>query len=371
MRRWKPIGAAVAVLAVAGALVVGVLHGPGTPVAGPAPTVSVSAPPQAGTVAGASLVFATFNVCKVSCDAPAPSWDVRRARVARVITTSGADVIGLQEVTFNPTSNAKTQFLDVQNLIAPAGYVAPTMPAAADQCRWTAANPHPCDNTTGIVFNSRTVSQVTTPNGTASAGTLPSSGVVGGLDSESAVRKISWAYLQGAAGTGPFLVVSVHTDNSQDPAAEASRVVLGQALGPWADAWNAAHGFPGVPTLMLGDLNSYKKRQPNGMQQVMVDNGWLDTASAPQKRNVQYSTINHNPKLPADQQGFPKAPYIFRTSKNNPVLDATRIDYVMARGAGLSAADYEVVIHLLPDGSFDPEYQASDHQMVRSTITFP
>ena len=53
------------------------------------------------------------------------------------------------------------------------------------------------------------------------------------------------------------------------------------------------------------------------------------------------------------------------------MLDATRIDYVMARGAGLSAADYEVVIHLLPDGSFDPEYQASDHQMVRSTITFP
>ncbi len=372
MKRKMRVGAVVAAAAVAAALVVGVLgvvRTSTTPVAEPAPTVSVSAAPEAGTI-GASLVMATFNVCKVSCDAPAPSWDVRRERVARVITESGLDVVGLQEVTFNPTAFAKTQFLDVQNLIRPAGFVAPTMPAAADQCRWTASNPHPCDHTTGIVFNTRTVSQATTPNGSASAGTLPSSAVASGLDPASAVRKISWAYLQGGNGTGPFLVLSIHTSNGKDGATEASRVALGQALGPWADAWNAAHGLAGVPTVMLGDLNSYKKRQPNGMQQVLVGSGWLDAATAPERRNVQYSTINHNPKLAANEQGFPRAPYIFRTSRSNPVLDATRIDYVMARGGDVSAADYEVVIRLLADGSFDPQYQASDHQMVRSTITF-
>lgn len=369
MRRWKPIAAVAAVLVVAGALAVGVLNGPTSPIAEPAPTVSVSAPPLAGTV-GASLVFASFNVCKVSCDAPAPAWDIRRDRVARVITESGLDVVGLQEVTFNPTSTAKTQFLDVQNLIRPAGFVAVTMPPAADECRWTAANPHPCDNTTGIVYNSRTVSQVTTPNGSASAGTLPASEIASGQDADSAIRKISWAYLQGNNGTGPFLVVSVHTSNGKDGSSEASRVALGQALGPWVDAWNAAHGLPGVPSVMLGDLNSYKKRQPNGMQQIMVDTGWQDAANAPEKRNIQYSTINHNPKLAASEQGFPRSPYIFRTSRTNPVLDATRIDYVMLRGATVTPNDYEVVIRLLPDGSFDPQYQASDHQMVKSTVAF-
>lgn len=372
MRRSTRVGAVVAAAAVSAALVasaIGVLGGGPAPVAEPVPTVAVTAPPQAGTV-GAALVMATFNVCKVSCEAPAPSWDVRRERVARVITESGLDVVGLQEVTFNPTAFAKTQFLDVQNLIRPAGFVAPTMPPAADQCRWTASNPHPCDHTTGIVFNTRTVSQVSTPNGSPSAGTLPSSAVASGLDPASAVRKISWAYLQGNNGAGPFLVLSIHTSNGKDGATEASRVALGQALGPWADAWNAAHGLAGAPTVMLGDLNSYKKRQPNGMQQVLVQTGWTDAASAPERRNVQYSTINHNPKLAANEQGFPRAPYIFRTSRSNPVLDATRIDYVMARGATLSPADYEVVIRLLPDGSFDPQYQASDHQMVRSTIVF-
>lgn len=368
MRRWRIAGGGLAVVALAGVVTLGVLSMSSAPTA--EPPVSVTVPPQAGTVSGGSLVMATFNVCKVSCTAPAPSWDVRRDRVARVISESGLDVVALQEVTFNPTPFAKTQFLDVQNLVRPAGFVAPTMPANADQCRWTASNPHPCDHTTGIVFNTRTVSQATTPNGSASAGTLPAGGIVPGLDAASSVRKVAWAYLQGNNGTGPFLVVSIHTSNGKDPATEASRVALGAALGPWADAWNAAHGFPGVPTMLMGDLNSYRKRQPNGIQQVLVDNGWIDAASAPERRNVQYSTINHNPRLPAAEQGFPRSPYVFRTSKNNPVLDATRLDYVMARGAGVSARDYEVVIRLLPDGSFDPQYQASDHQMVRATISF-
>lgn len=369
MKRWMRVGAAVAAVAVVGALLVNAIER--TSPSAEAPVVTtVTAPPQPGTIGGASLVMATFNVCKVACSAPAPSWDVRRDRVARVITESGLDVVGLQEVTYNPTPFAKTQFLDVQNLVRGAGFVAPAMPPAADQCRWTASNPHPCDHTTGIVFNTRSVRQVTTPNGSASAGTVPASVVASGQDPASAVRQVTWAYLEGLNGSGPFLVISVHTSNGKDGASEASRITFGQALGAWADAWNAQHGLAGAPTIMLGDLNSYKKRQPSGIQQVLVDDGWLDAATAPDKRNVQYSTINHNPKLAASEQGFPRSPYVFRTSKANPVLDATRIDYVMARGGGVSALDYEVVIRLLPDGSFDPQYQASDHQMVRATISF-
>jgi endonuclease/exonuclease/phosphatase family metal-dependent hydrolase len=334
--------------------------------------VTVAVTPLAATVAvGPQLVFATFNVCKVDCAAPAPSWDVRRDRVARVIVESGLDVVGLQEVTFNPTSTAKTQLLDVQNLVAPRGFVSPTFTKDSDQCRWTAPGAKACTHTTGLLFNSATVRQATTPNGTPSAGTLPMSDIAAGLTPDAAPRKVTWAYLEGLNGTGPFLALSVHTESAKDSANEASRVAFGAALDGWVLAWDAAHGMTGVPTVLMADLNSYRKRQPEGVQQVLANGGWLDTATAPVKRNVEYSTINYNPLLGLTEQGFPPKPYQFRTSKKNPVLDATRIDYVLAKGAGLQAVDYEVVIRLNPDGTFNPDYQASDHQMVRASIAFP
>jgi hypothetical protein len=42
----------------------------------------------------------------------------------------------------------------------------------------------------------------------------------------------------------------------------------------------------------------------------------------------------------------------------------------MAKGGGVQALDYEVVIRLNADGTFAADYQASDHQMVRSTMAF-
>lgn len=330
---------------------------------------------QAAT-SGVPVVVASFNVCKVDCAPPAPSWDVRRERVARVIAETGADVIGVQEATNNPTSTAKTQAEDIANLAAAAGYRVPSYANDANECRrprtpsGQLAGPSPCDNTAMLLYRASTIEQVALPGGMPSAGIVMTSSIAAGLDAASGTRSVAWAYLQ-AAGTGPFLAVSLHTDSAKTPEAEASRVALANALGPWAEAWNAAHGLPGVPVVLMADLNSYAKRQPNGAQKVLVDTGWTDAYQAPAKRNVQFSTINYNPLLGVNEQGFPAKPYEFRTSKKNPVLNATRIDYVMARGAGIAPLDYEVVIRLNPDGTFAPEYQASDHQMVRATLLFP
>ena len=90
----------------------------------PVVLVTSAQPVQA---ASGNLVFASFNVCKIACAAPAPSWDIRRDRVARVIGESGAEVVGLQEATNNPTTTAKTQVADIQTLLAPAGYVSPVL----------------------------------------------------------------------------------------------------------------------------------------------------------------------------------------------------------------------------------------------------
>lgn len=332
---------------------------------------------EAATTRGPALVFASFNVCKVSCAPPAPSWDVRRERVARIIGETGADVIGIQEATNNPTSTAKTQAEDIVNLAAGRGFASPRYPIDANECRrprdaaGQLAGASPCDNTALLLYRSSTVQQVRLPGGQASAGILLTSSVAPGVDPLSAIRSVAWAYLQGANGTGPFLAVSLHTDSAKTAEAEASRVAIGGALDDWASAWNARHGMEGTPVVLMADLNSYRKRQPRGVQQVLVGQGWVDAASAPTKRNVQYSTINYNPLLGLDEQGFPAKPYEFRTSKKNPQLDATRIDYVMARGDGIEPLDYEVVIRLNPDGTFAVDYQASDHQMVRATLMFP
>lgn len=319
-------------------------------------------------------MFATFNVCKVFCAAPAPSWEVRRTKVAQVIAESGADVLGLQEVTNHAVSSGRTQRQDVQDLTASLGYEEPRFPVEANECRrprdaaGELAGPSPCDNTAGLLYRTSTVRQLPSPNGMPTAG-IVQLGSIAAMDPESAKRSVMWAYLEGLNGAGPFLAVSVHTASAKTPEAEASRVVLGSALAGWAVGMNAKHGFSGVPVILLADLNSYAKRQPDGVQAVLVRNGWVDAFTAPTRRNIQYSTINYNPQL-VDGFGFPAKPYIFRKTTRNKLGAATRIDYIMAFGPGVRMLDYEVVIRLNPNGTFNQAYQASDHQMVRATLAF-
>lgn len=275
------------------------------------PTVIKPMPAQVAT--SQSLAFASFNVCKTTCSMPAPTWEVRRERVARTILESDADVIGLQEVTHHPTAAAKTQYLDLVSLLRPHGFTAAMYTPDSDTCRWTADRPHPCTHTTGLVFRSSVVRQVAMPDGRASAGTIPMSDITPALTVEAAGRKVVWAYLQGVPDSPggqvpPFLALVVHTSTLKDPASEASRIAFGRALDGWIRAHNDSNGMSGVPVVMMSDLNSYRRRQPQGVQQVLMDAGWQDAAAAPISRNTQFSTINVNPLLEVGEQGFPARP---------------------------------------------------------------
>lgn len=42
----------------------------------------------------------------------------------------------------------------------------------------------------------------------------------------------------------------------------------------------------------------------------------------------------------------------------------------MAFGVGVKFANYEVVIRVNRDGTFIQNYQASDHQLVKATLSF-
>ncbi|MEI6362469.1 MAG: endonuclease/exonuclease/phosphatase family protein [Actinomycetes bacterium] len=317
----------------------------------------VFSPPAQATAT--DLAFATYNVCKTDCAAPAPSWDVRRERVARTINESGVDVLGLQEATWQPTANAKTQWQDLANLVSAGGYVSPVFSQGSQECAWTKENPHKCTHTAALFFRSSTVEQVTTPNGTPSAGVTNEGTIVAGLDADSASREVAWAYLRGRSGTAPFLALSVHTSTDKDPTHEASRVLFANTVTAWVQAMNNTHGLPGAAVVLMADLNSYVARQPQGAQSVLYTGGWVDAAAAPDRRNYRFSTINYNPV--SGDSGFPVKPYQFNR-------DATRIDYVLALGPAVPVA-YEVVMHVKADGSFDEAYQGSDHQMVRAVVS--
>jgi len=319
--------------------------------------VVISPPAHAASMA---LTFATFNISKVSAPAPAPGWDVRRERVVRVIAQSGADVVGLQEASWEPTPYAKTQALDVANLLRGIGYVAPSVTKSSQQCAWTKEDPHKCIHTAALFFKSSTVAQAQTPSGD-SAGFVNEGMIASGLDADSAKREVAWAYLRPVAGGATFLAISAHTTNFRDAPHEAGRVAFAAALGGWADAWNAQHGLSGATVVLMADLNSYDMRQPAGPQQVLRDSGWTDAAAAPTRTNERFSTININPLTGAT--GWPNVPYLFKRP-------ATRIDYIFIRGTA-APTSYEVVLYLNDDGTFNFDYQASDHQMVRAVLEFP
>ena len=309
-----------------------------------------------------SLTFVSFNVCLVNCQLPAPSWDIRRARVAKVINESGGSIIGLQEATNIAVPQAKTQWQDIQNLTTPAGYTAVTVTTAADDCAWR-KHLH-CVNGPHILYKPSEVQQTTTPNGSPNAGITMLKAINPNLDDTSGRRAVSWAYFK-APATGPFLVVSMHLPTEKDPLREQARVAVATNMGAWVDAMNITHGFPiTTPTVLLADLNSYDARQPIGAQRILTNTGWSDAFTSLSRRNIQYPTINHQPQNENPWHGFPPQPYRYRSGI------ATRIDYIMLRGP-VVAVDYETMLWLNTNYAFNPDYQASDHQPIRAVIVLP
>lgn len=301
------------------------------------------------------LTVAQFNVCKWSCEAPAPRWEERRHRVARVISESGADVLGINEATDWRVTGARTQWEDIQALVAPAGYVAPVLDV--EECLKGGS----CDHTAKLLYRTSTVSEVEFGSGVPSAGSTTLGGIAAGLDPSSAAREVRWAYLQRRDDARPFLAIAVHMDNDKTAVHEASRRRAAAALGEWAERMNAERGIPQAPTVLMADLNSNSFSNPKGPQAVLSRTGWVDAWTAPVRINASYSTINlHSSNL--QHNGFPPRPVRYSG-------DASRIDYIFSRG--FRPLEYEVVMYLSRGGAFIPRYQASDHQMIRAVLAYP
>ena len=297
-----------------------------------------------------TLSFVTWNVCKLDCSSPAPSWSVRRDRVARVINEPGADVVSVNEAT-DWGFGSRTQWEDIQSLAAPGGYATPLI--EDDRCIQRG-----CTHTARLLIRSSTVQQLDF-DGQPSAGYWRVGDIAPGAAWD-ADRQVAWAFLKGANDTGPFFVIGVHLSTDKGPAGEAHRVAFGKAAAGWAEQMTASRGLAGAPVVLIGDFNSNDLRQPKGVQQVLRSHGWKDAANAPVRRNADINTVNYSS---TDLSGWPRRP--FRVSGRQ----ASRLDYIMYRGPA-KAITYEVVAYLNPNGTYRPEYQGSDHQMVKARLRF-
>lgn len=302
------------------------------------------------------ITFLTFNVCHSECKNPAPSWAARRERIANVIVESGAEVVGLQEVTNWQVASSITEWNDIQNLVSADGFVGPKISEEFNEC--TKFRQDPCVDTARILFNSKRLTQLKSVDDLPAAGYATLGAIAPGIDLNARNRSVAWAYLMNSAGKS-ILTISLHMDSDKTAGAESARQDVAQRLNQWVEALNRKLRIEPSAVVLMADLNSYDARQPEGAQTVFLRDGWIDAWITPDRRNIMYSTINYTPDT---QQfgGWPPRPRPFKDV-------ATRLDYIFARG-NVQVVDYEVMIWLNPDGTFDPNYQASDHQSVRATL---
>ena len=330
----------------------------GIPTISPAPTLVVTEPSLAPLPVSPDLTFATYNIAKPTNN-DVPKWSKRRAAIAKTINESHSDVVGIQEATAATVTgdNGKrlTHWSDVQALTAPAGYVAPKV--FENHC----GGGYTCIHSGHILFNKKTISQVKLSAGLPSAGQGKLSDITKGLK-YAKNREFSWAYLESKNGTGPFLAISVHLNNEKNKTGKADRAKVGAALTKWAEELNSKSKMKNTPMVLMGDFNSYAKREPKGLAYQLGKDGWTDSYNSAEDKYQLFEKAYTTSYTKGNRSGWPKKPI----TSGNPV----RIDYIMFKGAGLRSDIYAVSLKLNDDGTFDNSYRGSDHMMVQTVIHF-
>lgn len=316
------------------------------------PAQAADEPGVAATTA--DIVFASFNICKVSCGRGKFSWEKRRPKVLRTISTAAPEVLGVQEATIEYTRDGAPQYLDLSWRLEDLGYVLANPEAEDTELE--------CTRGTHIFYKAGAVESatITTPLGEFSHGleslqARTSNSAWGPIRD----RCFAWAYLRHVPTGGVFLGVSAHLAVEKNRTGEKVRRSSARALASWAEQQNTALGLVGLPVVVMADLNSHKKRQPRGAQYQLMKSGFRDAYTAPDRVNHRYTTSNHVGR----SNGWPAGPI---KARRNP----ERIDYVMARNA-IAPIRYEVFVRVRGKGRFVAAYRASDHNMVLATWRLP
>lgn len=307
-------------------------------------------PRSTASAVDTTLTLATYNICKKTCGTGEFAWANRKSAVLRTLAASYADVIGIQEASGTVTELMPT--------LAAKGYL-----RAAS---WTFCRAG-CTADSYIFYKADTIEPV--PYGveqqtnairysSAGMGSETLKSLTSGLNwSGSFDRNFAYAVLRHKGTGAAFIASSVHLPTEKTPAAERLRRASAGAIAARLDAITYSLGAGDIPRVLLGDLNSFPRRQPKGAQHVLSRLGFKDALKAPVKVNSEVPTVN---TTNASRDPFPMKPFRFR--------DPARIDYVMFdQGRPLR---YELFLRL-KKGKFDNRYRGSDHNMVIARVAIP
>ena len=309
-----------------------------------APTPALAPTPTAVAVDGA-LRVATYNIAKTTLRGGKWAWANRRVALVNAVAAASPDVLLVQEANTQLWGGIK-HIEDVRGLLGSIGYqIASTN---YDACTLG------CTRGAHVFFNPQKLAVSSVPNSSVAVGMTGLSVIAGTWDPRIQDRAVSWAFLTPIGSSRPTLYISVHLPTQKNAVGEALRVAVANRLRAWAGELIAWSGLPNAEIVIGGDFNSYDRRQPAGAQAVLRAAGLIDGYAAPEKVNVTFGSVNYAPKI-KKYKGFPPRPYFYGR------IDPCRIDYIFSTVAPLR---HEIFLKLLPDGTFDNAFRASDHNMV-------
>lgn len=376
---------------------------------------------QPGAAATRSLQFATWNFCNHTC----PNYDSRVKALTRTIALTRPDVLALQEVdvrgrrlervagalaaigyqntdpTISDTCPQKCEshiFVDLTKFEVPGRDLAPTL---SDRCRnlLTPAFRHAeVDGLRQKIQRIRDEYAGTKPSDTArwqryqaeldavheqqdaltaeiegcrqQEATVrnyrsPTFGVLhlDGLRSGARGNPAAFAVIRDRRTGATLMAVSLHLyTRSKEGDSNRGRNEAVRGVADWTAQREAQLGLVGLPTFVMGDFNTYERKQPRGPDWTLQRMGFRNADQAKVRVGARYPTVNRMP-MDAKWKGFPPRPRKF-------LAGGPQIDHIMSRGAP-RAVKFEVFIRLTKGGHFDERYRASDHNLVRALIPVP
>jgi endonuclease/exonuclease/phosphatase family metal-dependent hydrolase len=302
-----------------------------------------------------ALKVAEYNVLSVNASAKVAghTWRDRRKTVATNIAASGADLVGLEELATGWTGvpgSSPRQWEDMAALLASPAYGGYAIANTTANLYAKASADYP-GTVSSHLFYDPTVLDVLDSGYISPRTDL---GLASIWPAGEADRYIAWAHLRMTSSGRTFYAASAHFLTGAGASKDALRTAEATALSDYLDR------LAGDSTIvLLADLNSSFARTRNAPSTVFVADGYYDAAATARRSGSRYSTENSSNQT-SGVSGFPTRPYRHK-------YVSSRIDYIMVKGSP-GAKSYANQLHLTADGTFDANYQGSDHNIQYAII---
>lgn len=250
---------------------------------GYSPTKWIKAPVVVAPASDTKVTMGTFNVRSwnvESSPADLRSWKNRRDDVVRTISSSGADVVTLQEAG-GSVGHGYGDIRQWDDLLS-------RLPG-----NWRLADDKRYDSTHGSDVGGRQGTRILYDGGRYTElghGALEAAG-----QTRTAPAWTPWVKLQDTRSLKKFYVISVHLENGKDAAGSRRYYDLRLAQATVAiDLAKKLWSSDGNEVFVAGDLNSTALTLPdNGVHRAFVKAGFVDAFSTGQVTNGAYPTTNN------------------------------------------------------------------------------